>query len=284
MAMPILGSYDLDHRRDSGHGARKPAFDENMTAPIYMSTESSQAAKPTSGTIPHQHGSSLPLSWERDPALRESSPKPPRDSMIEPDTYATFTSTSAHPQQPASYQAELPGPLRLSKYAVHNLVTGDALIGIQRSAVHLPEPFSSKPLLTLMRSATGQSVGTIRFHKITTSAVDLELTGMGTTRMTHDGHFSKRWKLSSIVAKEQRDLFWCKSRDDGWELKEASKKGKSIARLGLADGMILRFEKAELSEIEIEEVILGAVAVLEALRRGQKENEWGTLERGESRV
>lgn len=186
-----------------------------------------------------------------------------------------MTHRLSHPSTPA-----LPPPLKLTKYAVHDLGTDNALLTITRNAVHMPSHFSSKPLLSVLRSDTGHAVGSIRFHHLSTSAVDLELVGVGSSRLVRDGHFSKRWRFAALGAGEGEEgarttFFWCKSKFDGWELKEDGKKGVVVARLGLGDGLVLRFEKVGLDERGVEEIVLSAVAVVESLRRSQKENDWG---------
>lgn len=101
--------------------------------------------------------------------------------------------------------------------------------------------------------------------------------------MVRDGHFSKRWKFDSFL--EGESLVWCKTKQDGWELKEGGKKGRVVARLGLSNGLVLRFEETEgegegggkVDERRVEEVVLSAVAVVEGLRRSRNEQDWDEL-------
>jgi len=165
----------------------------------------------------------------------------------------------------------------LTKYAVHDINSRNAIITITRNPVHMPEPFSSKPLLTLTKSDTGHPVGSIRFHFLTSSTVDLELSGIGSSRMCHDGRFSKRWKFSSFFGNEETFMYWCKTKLDGWELKLGSKKGNVIARVSIGDGLILKFEGVGMNERQVEEVVVSAVAVFEGLRRNHKEGKRGEL-------
>lgn len=311
LADPIPSTGQYARRRSHTNSSNQQFIDELPT------TESHRR----SHTFPTDYFSfGLPTPQETPTPTR---PQKPRDSLIEPDVFPTFTSSTST-SLPSSYTSGFPSTLRLTKYAVHDAATNNALITITRNAVHLPEPFSSKPLLTLLRSATGQTVGSIRFHVLTTSAIDVEVAGVGACRMEHDVHFSKkRWKFPTLsgAARRRRDSsagsgsggssgdevataapltttttaaavatptnrkpyfhYWCRHKDEGWELKEGSKKGAVIARIGVAGdatgGLVLRFLRAGLGEREVEEILISAVAVVEAMNRNHKDVEWGDL-------
>lgn len=213
------------------------------------------------------------------------SPKASRPVIVKPDTYATFTSVNANTHQPTPYMPSFPPSLRLTKHAVHIDSSNEAILTITRNAVHMPEPFSSKPLLNLLDSRTGRAVGSIRFHSLTTSAVDLELDRGGKSRMEHAGalfNASSRWRFVSFSQRTgdraERVLFWCRDKE-GWELREGTKKGTIIARMNVPaqahSGPLLRFEKALMEDREVMGVALSAAAVCEAHRRSKREHDWG---------
>lgn len=160
-------------------------------------------------------------------------------------------------------------PIRLAKNDVLDLQTNQPILAISKEAVHMPSFLSSKPLLTLTRCATNSQLGTIRFHNVTTSDIELQINGRST--VLSSGLLHHRWSFQPTTvapaSKGGSQWFWqrCKYVKGSLVLTDAKKQnGNVIARM---ERDVLVFERVALSSETLDEIVLSAVALAENVRR-----------------
>lgn len=189
------------------------------------------------------------------PPSSESSPVGP-DPLPPHSQSQSLTST----QRDAFNGPPVAPPVHLGKDEIYSSSTGLALYVVAREAKHMPSFMSSKPLLTIQRTSDNTTMGTLRFHSLTSSAVEVECNGKP-TRIESDGLFSARWRFASTICQGSR--FWKKNKSTGgYKLKDSKKRV-----LATVEGDLLCFETTRIEDHEMDENVLTAFAVAEARRR-----------------
>ena len=176
------------------------------------------------------------------------------------------------PTQSYAFQGPMPvQPLRLGKHDVLDPKTNTPILAISRDAVHMPSFLSSKPLLTITKCSTVARVGTIRFHNMTTSDIELTINGQQTV-LSSSGIMHRRWTFKPLTTKASQPWYW--QRDKVYKrhlvLTDAKKNGNIIARMKRDT---LSFESVGLSEETLDEIVMTAVALAEHARRRTKSGE-----------
>lgn len=142
--------------------------------------------------------------------------------------------------------------------------------------MHLPTFLSSKPLLTLTHCATNARLGTIRFHSLTTSDIEITTREYQQTTLSSSGLLHTRWSFLPTSATSSQAWVW--QRDKTFKravvLTDAKKRGKELARI---ERDVLSFEQVGLSDEAVGEIVLTAVALGEHVRRKSKRGEVADL-------
>ena len=207
--------------------------------------------------------------------MQYASPARPRShttstaSTVAPDPLPPHSNPQALTQtQSIAFEDSEPiKPVRIGKEDIYDSQTGFALFVITREAAHMPSFLSSKPPVTVMR-INGTTMGTIRFHSVTTSSIDLSVNGRN-TRISHSGMLHSRWGFQSTSCPnaEERWSWTSDKTSKGAKLVDSKKHGQVLARM---KGDLLAFEKGRLSSASYDEVLLSAVAMAEAARRAKR--------------
>lgn len=141
-------------------------------------------------------------------------------------------------------------PLRLSRESIWNVQTNAPIFSITSSSA--PGSLSSKSLLTFVRTATGQTAGTLRYHSMSDS-VTLTLNGAETRLTNPDGMYSRKLRFSPINFPGAK-WTW-KSEKSGCELNDGR------CRIAQLIGDVLIVDSIGLVEPGIDEVVLTAMAL-----------------------
>jgi hypothetical protein len=159
-------------------------------------------------------------------------------------------------------------PVLLDISGVLDYQTHSPILTITRTAVHIPSFLSSKPLLTVTRNNTQSLLGTIRFHKLSTSDVQIKINGREMVLTSSRVHKHWTFKPTSLfdLNKKQTQWYWkCdKALKNSIILVNAKKTGSVVARI---EKNTLVFENADLSQESLDEIIMTAVALAEHARR-----------------
>ncbi|KJX95022.1 hypothetical protein TI39_contig4141g00010 [Zymoseptoria brevis] len=158
--------------------------------------------------------------------------------------------------------------VRISKDKICDADNGKPLFTIARQAGNVPSFLSSKPLLSVTRILDGASTGTIRFHSVTTKAIDVSTNG-SSTEIAHSGFLHHRWGFKSTTSNRGDEMwYWKKDKiGRGAILENAKNDGQVLARV---QGDLLTFETSRLGNASYEEVLVSAIAMAEAVRRQKK--------------
>ncbi|KAM0720645.1 hypothetical protein Q7P37_004782 [Cladosporium fusiforme] len=240
-----------------GHGYSKPAMQHQAWPPPYY----------------HAHSYQPPTAFQDqkpDPSYRKPTPTTP---PIQPDPLPPHSNPAQlSPTQSRAFQGPMPtAPVRLAKHDVLNAQTGQPILAISKEAVHMPSFLSSKPLLTVRRCDTNAQLGTIRFHNMTTSDIELQINGRASV-LSSSGLLHTRWMFhptsTTGTAAKSGGHAWYWQRDKSVKrcvvLTDAKKHGNVIARM---EKDVLSFEKVGLSSETLDEIVLTAVALAENVRR-----------------
>lgn len=113
--------------------------------------------------------------------------------------------------------------------------------------------------------STGATVGTIR---VTSNTIDLTIYGLETS-LAQEGIIRSRWVFESTTSMTGgTKWFWKKDRSTGGAmLEDAKRHGNVLARM---KGDLLTFEKGRLSTKSYDEIVVSAVAMVEAARRQKR--------------
>ncbi|KAM0694429.1 hypothetical protein Q7P36_004784 [Cladosporium allicinum] len=222
--------------------------------PVYYNAHSYQTP-----TLPHQGSNSPHI--QPDPLPPHSNPQ------------------DLSPTQSRAFAGPMPcTPIRLGKEDVFERNTNMLILSISRKSVHMPSFLSSKPLLTVTRCNTNTLLGTILFHHMSTSDIDLSINGRETRLSPSRLH--KRWAFqpTSVTDTKNRPSEWYWKRDKLLSrsviLFDSKKRGRTIARI---DGSILTFEQAGLGQETLDEIVMTAVTLAEHARRHGKNADVGDL-------
>lgn len=137
----------------------------------------------------------------------------------------------------------------------------------------MPSFLSSKPLLTITRCDTNARLGTIRFHM---TSSDIELNVNGRDLVLSSSRLHNRWMFqpTSLPTSTEKSQPWYwrreKLRSRSVILVDNKKRGNTMARI---DGNVLSFEKVDLGNETLDEIIMTAVALAEHARRQTKNAE-----------
>ena len=196
---------------------------------------------------------------------------------LEPDPLPPHSNPQALTQsQSQAFAASQPRPaVRLDKDEVWSSVTGLAEFRIVREAGRMPSLLSTKPLLTVLKTSTGLSIGQIRFHTITSNQIELTVNGRDTA-ISHSGFWHNRWSFESTTCPNNNEtLYWKRDRVAGGAMLGDSKwNGNVLARL---KGDVLGFDKPRLSEEAYDEIVISAIAMAEAARRQKRKSDIADL-------
>ncbi|USW55452.1 hypothetical protein Slin15195_G087710 [Septoria linicola] len=195
---------------------------------------------------------------------------------IEPDPLPPHSSPQAlTPSQSHAFQNSSPiPPLRLSYNDIRDAHSGQILFTPTREAAHIPAFLSSKPIVICTRTSNHQIMGQIHFHSFTTPAIDLTINNRKSF-LAHSGVLHDRWGFPSTTSRSssggaEEMWYWSKDKSTpgGVRLENAKKNGKVLARM---KGDVLSCGDGGRMERESwVEVVLSAVAVVEAARRQRK--------------
>lgn len=199
------------------------------------------------------------------------SPSDDSSTTIEPDPLPAHSNPQVLTlsQTHAFQDSERIPPLRIGKDAIQNLESGLMVLRIEREAAHMLSIISTKPIVRVRSATSGSLLGSIRFHAITSNDIDLSLHGRSTA-LSHSGLVHSRWEFRPTTRPEGEGKWhWKKDKiTGGAKLGDARKGGNVLARM---KGDLLTFETSRLSTASYDEVLLSAVAMVEAARR-QKRN------------
>lgn len=210
-------------------------------------------------------------------------PRPPKEPIVEmsiPDPSPTRVESDVLPpttrphvstpiqSEPRSNSRPIQS-VRIGKEEVWNPETGYASFVIAREAAHMPSFLSTKPLVNVTRASDGSTIGTIRFHSVTTSNIDLTINGRSTC-LEHSGVIHNRWGFQPTTTPNvDEKWYWKKDKDyGGAKLEDARKNGTALARM---KGDLLTFEFAALNDAICDEILVSALAMVEAARRQSKD-------------
>ncbi|EME41810.1 hypothetical protein DOTSEDRAFT_74018 [Dothistroma septosporum NZE10] len=190
-------------------------------------------------------------------------------SALTPDPLLPHSNAQAltQTQNIAFQESAARAPVRVGKEDVYDSQTGFALFVITREAAHVPSFLSSKPLITVMR-VNGTTMGTVRFHSITTSSIDLICDGHP-TRISHSGLLHNGWGFQPASCPGEKERWrWTSDRaTKSAKLVDSKKDGQVLARM---KGDLLTYEEGRLSSESYNEVLLSAIAMAEAARRAKR--------------
>ncbi|KAF2724566.1 hypothetical protein K431DRAFT_281994 [Polychaeton citri CBS 116435] len=235
-------------------------------------TTASTVAPPLPAKEPLNVQTSWQASNQTDEEVPPTLPPRPAAPAIAPDPLPPHSNPQKlSPTQSAAFEGPAPIPsMKLGRDSISDANGSAAIFTIVRDAVHVPSFLSTKPLLTITRTATLTPVGTIRFHTMDNSTCDISLTGGSQTRLKEDGWIHFRWALKPNTPSTDGQTWYFKKSKPDIVLEDAKKHGNVIARLS---GDSLRFEKGGLGQAELDVVVLGFVALAEAARRSGKVGE-----------
>lgn len=189
---------------------------------------------------------------------------------IEPDPLPPHSSphTLTPTQSQAFSKSSHLSPVRLGLEEVWSANTGSAEYTITRDTSNLPSFLATKPILTIRRASTGLPVATIRFHSLTSNDIEVTVNGRETS-LANIGFLHKRWTFTpTIIANAAEKWTWKKDRQTGGAmLEDAKKHGRVLARM---KGDRLTVERAGLSNEIYDEIVISAVAMVEAARRANR--------------
>ena len=172
------------------------------------------------------------------------------------------------PPLAAQSQASIPfvPPMRITKTQVLNSQTNYPMFRINVSAS--ASSLSSSSLVTVVRTATGLPLGTVRYHSLDDERIDLTIGGCE-TKMRRDGFSRERWAVKPIAFPDMK-WWWIKAKPGGLNLMDAKDGGQTVAVL-TGDTVIV--EPIGLSEAAVDEVVLASVAIVEFGRRKGEEDQ-----------
>nr|POF13104.1 hypothetical protein CFP56_10252 [Quercus suber] len=203
-----------------------------------------------------QESGSSTLTIEPDPLPPHSSPH-------------TLTATQSQAYSRNSHLA----PVRFGTEKVWSSNTGFPEYTITRDTSNLPSFLSTKPILTVRRASTGLPVATIRFHNLTSNDIEVTVNGRETS-LANTGFLHKRWTFTptttttTLPSHGAERWIWKKDRQTGGAvLEDAKKHGRVLARMK-ADQ--LTPERAGLSNESYDEIVISAIAMVEAARRASR--------------
>jgi hypothetical protein len=135
----------------------------------------------------------------------------------------------------------------------------------------MPSFMSTKPRLNIIKTSSGLSMGSIRFHTISSNKIDLIVNGQETS-ISHTGFVHNRWGFQSTTCPSAAETwYWKKDKETGGAmLEDAKRSGHVLARM---KGDLLTFVKARLSQESYEEIVMSAVAMAEAARRQKRKSD-----------
>jgi hypothetical protein len=199
-----------------------------------------------------------PPSWR---TSIEPDPLPPHSN---PQTLTQSQSEAFVGSQPIS-------AVHVGKDEVRSSATGLAEFRIHRETGRMPSVFSTKPVVTVTKIESAITVGTIRFHTITSNRIDLTINGRETS-IAHSGIVHNRWSfLSTTTPNESVRYCWKKDRSTrGAMLEDSKRSGNVLARM---KGDLLSFEKPRLSAESYDEIVVSAIAMAEAARRQKRKSD-----------
>ncbi|KAK5169428.1 uncharacterized protein LTR77_005404 [Saxophila tyrrhenica] len=221
-----------------------------------------------------------PINNQQPPSPQDSSrssssegSSPSWRTSIEPDPLPPHSNpqTLTQSQSEAFADSQPISAVHIGKDDVRNHSTGLADFRITREAAKMPSFLSTKPLITVTKISTSKTIGTIRFHTLTSNRIDLNVNGHETS-ISHQGVFHNRWgfQATSTPNVDER-WYWKKDRSTGGAMLGDTKwNGNLLARM---KGDLLTFEKPRLSDDSYEEIIVSAVAMAEAARRQKRKSD-----------
>ena len=255
--------------RSVPHAQQQPAL--QFHPPVELASTERPALPPRPDI--QQHLPSSPHDSVHSTTASASPSSRPKSQPLEPDPLPPHSNPQAlTTAQSAAFTSSTPLPsLNLGPDEIWSSANGLAEFRIIREAAHLPRKLSSKPLLTVTRTSDGQSIGSVKFHTFHSHTIELTLHPSGRkTEMSHSGFVHNRWGWTTLASNNDWERWY-------WKLPHGEsgaatvvletakhKHGDVIARL---EGERLAFVRGRLREGGYEEVVLSAVAVLEAGRR-----------------
>jgi hypothetical protein len=233
-----------------------------------------QIQPPSQRLPPSPQGSSQhtpsPRSIERPPT------PPPRPSVssfassIEPDPLPPHSNPQAlTATQSAAFADSKPvPPLRIDKNEVYCSESGLTQYAVNREAAHLPNFLSTKPRLTVTCAADGTVVGRVKFHALSSSSIDLTINGRSTSlAQSYSLMHHQRWGFQTTsLPNRDETWYWKKDKSTKGAMLEDSK-SRSAKCLARIKGDLLSFEAGHLSQESFDEVVVSAIATIEAARR-----------------
>ncbi|KAK4505974.1 hypothetical protein PRZ48_003939 [Zasmidium cellare] len=180
------------------------------------------------------------------------------------------------PSMPPQQQAAARPWFRITKEEVRNLANDQPIVAITRqSAFNIPKELSSKSSVALTRP-DGSLMGTIRFHSMTSTDIDITINGhaskLSDSMMMGDKFTFKPISRGAVTTFGGSGEKWC------WKLKghanamlySAKSGGELLAKV---EGGMLVFEKPGMSHAELDEILVTAVAMHFKGSRNKKDEE-----------
>jgi hypothetical protein len=199
----------------------------------------------------------------------------PIDPLYTASTYLLFTPFGPknhkfnNTQSLAFQMAPSPAtpPVRLCRDQILDATTNLPLVTLTRHSAHgMPSILSSKPFVKCTRASTNTELGTIQFHSLSSSTIDLTIHGRATA-LQHSGWVHHRWGFRTTTTTSGTWYWKQDKRGRGAKLEDSKSDGRVLARI---KGDVLTVEAPGLGPESCDEVLVSAVALAEAVRRQKK--------------
>ena len=209
-----------------------PAFNEQSPRSL---SDYSQHLSPLLAREPTHDSSSNPSSPQL--STHSSSGKSSSSfsrSSIEPDPLPPHSNPQAltESQSYAYSNSQRIPALRVGRDEVWNSQSGFTEFRIARQdGKIMPTFMSTKPRLNVIRTSSGLSMGSIRFHTISSNKIELVVNGRETS-ISHTGFVRNRWGFQSTTCGNTTETwYWKKDRETGGAMLENAKRsGHVLAR------------------------------------------------------